>query len=361
MRIYLYILAGIISALLGWNIGQYFLTDLGLLKPFPEIILFPCIAVSLAIGMVMNEIFISNPTRPKLSLRIAKTPLLIALALGLFAGLIAGVISQILFLPTIRVPTPIVRTLGWLFIGASVGLAEGLSWRWHSMEAGDPKRFRQRFITSFVGASTASLAAAGLFEYARKVLGTIPPEFKSIEDPVGFCILGLLLGLVFSITNSPSYLGALRAGAGFEYMGLNYEDTDPQLQPSSKKFPFINQSVLKFVSDSNAYEIEEGLSIQLPGTGTIRIGSSHDKSHIYIPDIPLHAADLVLTKREATLEPNAKFFYTIEINDERLSFPRKRNLKHNDVLTFYSVNAEGNNEDKIYRFVYYNRFLDPQA
>ena len=361
MRIYLYILAGITSALLGWNIGQFFLTDLGLLKQFPEIILFPCVAISLAIGMVMNEIFISNPTRPKLSLRIAKTPLLIALALGLLAGLIAGGISQILFLPQIRVPTPIVRTLGWLLIGASVGLAEGLTWRWHSMEAGDPKRFWQRFITSVIGASAASLVAAALFEYIRTALGAMPSELKGVEDPLGFSILGLLLGFVFSITNSPSYLGALRAGAGFEYTGPNYEDIDPQFKSVNQKFPYIDTSVLKFVSEGDTYEIEEGLSIQLPGTGTIRIGSAVNKSHIYIPNLPLHVADLVLKKREAVLSPNPQSFKIIEVNGERLTSRRDIRLKHNYVLTFHTVKTDGNNEEKIYRFVYYNRFLDPQA
>ncbi|WP_435184618.1 hypothetical protein ACRYJJ_08195 [Cylindrospermopsis raciborskii G7] len=138
MKLYLYLLAGISSALLGWNIGQFFITDLGLFPQYPEIILFPCIAVSLSCSMVMNEIFISNPTRVKRSFETAKQPLLIATGLGIISGLVAGIISQILFWPVIRVPTPIVRTLGWLLIGVSVGLAEGLTWRWHSMEASLP-------------------------------------------------------------------------------------------------------------------------------------------------------------------------------------------------------------------------------
>lgn len=361
MRIYLYILAGITSALIGWNLGQFFLTDLDLLKQFPEIALFPCIAISLAIGMVMNEIFISNPTRPKLCFRIAKIPLLIALGLGLLAGLIAGGISQILFLPQIRVPTPIVRTLSWLLIGSSVGLAEGLTWRWRSMEAGDPKRFWQRFKTSVLAASGASLVAALLFEFIRTALGQMPAAFKGAEDPLGFSILGLLLGLAFSITNSPSYMGALRAGAGFEYTGPTYEDFDPQKMISPQAYPYIDKSFLKFVSDGEAYEIEEGLSIQLPATGTIRIGSAVKKAHICIPGLPLHAADLMLKQREAVLSPNPKFFYTIEVNGDRLGSRRDIRLKHNYVLTFYTLNQGGLDEEKIYRFVYYNRFLDPQA
>lgn len=359
MRIYLYIIAGITSALLGWNIGHYFMTDLGLLKPFPEIILFPCVAALLAIGMVMNEIFISNPTRPKLCLKIAKTPLLIALGLGILAGLIAGVISQVLFLPSIRVPTPFVRTIGWLLIGSSVGIAEGLSWRWHSMEAGDVARFQQRLIISVTGASMASLVAAILFESIRRGFGRMPPEFIGLEDPLGFSILGLLLGLIFSITNSPSYLGALRAGGGFEYTGINYKEIDPNAPIVNP--PHIDRSVLKFVSDSRAYKIEEGLSIKLPGTGKVRIGSTFRQCHIYIPDIPPHVGNLILNRRQALLEVNPKFLNTIEVNGERLTATNKKILKHNDILTFFSINANGQNETNIYRFVYYNRFLDPQG
>ncbi|MBD2456680.1 hypothetical protein H6G80_21695 [Nostoc sp. FACHB-87] len=361
MRIYLYILAGLISALIGWNIGQFFLTDIGLFKEFPELTLFPCIAISLACGMVMNEIFISNPTRPKLCFRIAKTPLLIALGLGTLLGLISGGISQILFLPQIRFPTPIIRVIGWLLIGVSVGLAEGLTWRWHSMEAGDPKRFWQRLKISVLGAITASLFAATIFEFVRTTLGGMPTEFKGIEDPLGFALLGLLLGLTFSITNSPSYLGALRAGTGFEYTGMNYEDIDPNLENINKNYPYIDKSILKFVSDNNAYEIEEGLSIQLPGNGTVRIGSADKKSHIYIPDLPLHVADLVLQKRDAVLNPNPVVFNCIEVNGQRLSSRASIRLKHNYVLTFYPDKKNVKKENKFYRFVYYNRFLDPQA
>ncbi len=361
MRFYLYILAGLTSALIGWNLGQFFLTDLGLLPQFPEITLFPCIAISLAFGMVMNEIFISNPTRHKLNFRIAKMPLLISLGLGTLSGLIAGIISQILFLPIISVPSPIVRTLGWLLIGSSVGIAEGLSWRSHSIEAGDSKRFRQRLITSFIGASTASLVAAGLFEFIRTGLGQVPAEFRNIEDPLGVSILGMLLGLVFSITNSPSYMGALRAGAGFEYTGFSYDNDELQLGGLKKTLPYIDKSILKFVSDGDAEKIEEGLSIQLPSNGTINIGATVGKSHIYMPRLPPHIADLVLKKREVFLVPKPQFISCIEVNGHRLVSSKQIRLKHNYVLTFHTVKMDGKHEEKIYRFVYYNRFLDPQA
>jgi len=352
MRIYLYILAGTTSALIGWNLGQFLLTDLGLFKQFPEISLFPCIAISLAIGMVLNEIFISNPTRPKICFRIAKTTLLSAAILGLLAGLIAGGISQILLLPY-PIPPEVVRTLGWLLIGSSVGLAEGLAWRSRSIEAGDPKRSQERLRTSIMAASGASLVAAGLFELIR-TLGEIPEALKSAEDPLGFAILGLLLGLVFSRTNSPSYMAALRAGAGFEYTGEKDEEIEPQ--------PKIDKSLLKFVSDGGTDKIEEGLSIQLPTTGKIRIGSATKKTpHIYLPEVPLHVADIEVKQREALLSPNAKSYHTIEVNGERLDSSRDIPLKHNYVLTFHTRNQGEIGDEKIYRFVYYNRFLDPQA
>ena len=383
MRIYLYILAGITSALIGWNIGQFFLTDLGLFTQFPEITLFPCIAVSLAFGMVMNEIFISNPTRPKRSFQTAQKPLLIALGLGILSGLIAGIMSQILFLPIIRVPTPIVRTLGWLLIGSSVGIAEGLSWRWYSMEAGSKKRFQQRLKTSIIAASGASFAAAIIFEIIRLMLGTMPAEFKGIEDPIGFSILGLLLGGVFSLTNSPSYLAALRAGSGFEYREIKPEikpDINPEIKDHvqdselstdsltdsptlNQSYPYINKSVLSFVTlhDSlNEDEIEEGLSISLPGNQTITIGSRVDNT-ISIPGLPPHVADIQLQNRTTLLIPDKQFFHTIEINSVRIKSRKIIPLKHNYVLTFYTINADDINEEKYYRFVYYNRFLDPQA
>ncbi|MDJ0678673.1 MAG: hypothetical protein QNJ18_02270 [Xenococcaceae cyanobacterium MO_167.B52] len=371
MRVYLYLIAGIISALLGWNIGQFFQTDLGILKQFSEITLFPCIAISLAIGMVMNEIFISNPTRPKMNFRTARIPLLIALGLGMGFGLLAGGISQILFLPQINFPTPVVRIIGWLLIGASVGLAEGLTWRWRSVAAGDAKRFKRRLKISVIGASIASLFAAGIFELLRIFVLEASnnlervSNLRPIEDPIGFSILGLLLGLFFSISNSPSYVVALRAGAGFEYTGQIYGDEFDQGYDSpntfqNQSYAYIQQPILRFISNSQQNQIEEGLSIQLPPKGTIRIGSA-GKAQISIPGLPLHSADLELKHREAILYPNPKYYNTIEVNGNRLGSNRSILLRHNYLLTFHPKEEDEFNYEKIYRFVYYNRFLDPQA
>lgn len=363
MRIYLYILAGVTSALIGWNVGQFFLTGLKILEQFPEIILFPCIAISLAIGMVLTEIFISNPTRPKLNWRIGSRSLAIAAALGLFAGLIAGLIYQILkLLPIFNEDKYIyiLRVFGWLIIGGATGLAEGLTWRWRSIESGDRKRFKKRLLTSVIGSSAASLVAALIFESLPKLFGKFPLDW---EDPIGFSILGILLGLVFSLTTSPSYMVALRAGTGFEYTGEE-DDTEPEIGglKHTPKYPIIEkkESQLKFVSDGYAERIEEGLSIQLPANGKIRIGSA-DKAHIRIPELPLHVADLEFKHRETLLVPNPKFFYTIEVNGEQLQKRKPISLKHNYVLTFYPQERSAGNEQNFFRFVYYNRFLDPQA
>lgn len=359
MRIYLYILAGITSALIGWNIGQFILGDLGLLKSIPEIVLYPCIAISLAIGMIMNEIFVSSPTRPKLSLKNSFFPVLIALGLGIFTGLIAGIFSQILLLPQIPIPAFIVRIFSWVLIGGSVGFAEGYTWRWHSIEAGNKKRFKQRLKNSIVAASIASLIAALLFELIRLPLGQMPTDFKRVEEPLGIAVLGMLLGLGLSYSTSPSYLAALRVGAGFEYTGETYDSIDSSIINEDKPYPKIDNS-LNFVSKANSDEIEEGLSIQLPETGKITIGSDEDAS-IQIPGIPPQVADLNLQNREAFLIPDSKFFYTIKVNNEPLRSAKEISLKHNYVLTFQTLEQDELNEKKIYRFVYYNRFLDPQA
>jgi hypothetical protein len=364
MRIYLYILAGICSSLIGWNIGQFILSDIGWLKQLPIFVLFPCIAISLAMGMVVNEIFISNPTRPKLSLRKAIIPSCLTIGLGLVAGSIAAGISFILFLPQISTPELLVRILGWTLIGFSVGLAEGFSWRLHSLEAGDRKRWKKRFITSILGATGASFIAAVFFEFIRFALGKMPDNFRSLEDPVGFAILGALLGLVFSITNSPSYFAALRAGAGFESVEKVTEALDRTVEAETEDLPTI-QSPLRFVSLGDTEAIEEGLSIQLPSTGEISIGGDQDRDKIYLPGLPKSIARLKLQNRSTTLIADRDYRELIEINGKPHRSDRPVALKHNQVLTFSTPITDRHTTNEyqpsFYRLVYYNRFLDPQA
>jgi hypothetical protein len=350
MRTYLYMVAGITSALIGWNMGQFFISDLGWLNKLPEIILFPCITISLAIGMVLNEIFLSSPTRPKLNLRSAPIPIAIAAALGLGVGLFAGLFVQILFLPQLRIPSFIVRVFGWLCIGSAIGLAEGYTWRWRSIEAGNKLRFRKRFKTSIIAGSLASLAAAVLFEILRLLIGQPARELAGIEDPIGFSILGALLGLAFSLTISPSYMVALRAGAGFEYSdfaGERQQSESPRIADS-----------LRFISISDTNYVEEGLSIQLPVDGKITIGSAPN-ADIYIPGIADHAAHIEFKARDSLLVANENNL--VEVNGEKLTSNKPIPLKHNHIITFRATNKRSHHAKEFYRFVYYNRFLDPQA
>lgn len=379
-RLYFYILAGITFALVGWNLGQFFITDLHLLRNLPSLILFPFIAMSLAVGMVLNEIFLTNPTRTKLNLRRSRKPLQSAAMLGLLSGLVAGLLNQIILDPNIpigfgRESARIVRILSWAIIGIGVGFAEGFTWRQRSLEAGDRKRSKQRLLSSLAAGWTAGLLAALLFEVVRLILGGASAELQTIEEPIGIAILGALLGIALSFTTSPTYQAALRAGKGFELVidrastqlggrAFHLAETYPRiLIPDNAPAP------LKFVScdidvkpgqDGRTDEIEEGLSIQLPVRGTIRIGSAI-KVNIQLPGTALHVADLDFTPRKVSLSPNSRFFYTIEVNGIGCLSANPVTLKHNDIITIKVVNSEQANGKELYRFVYYNRFLDPQA
>lgn len=362
IRTYLYIIAGLVSPLIGWFFANIFLAELGWLKDFPEIILFPWITISLSVGMLLTEIFICSPTRLTLNLRTAKIPIAIAILLGLGSGLVAGVISQILFFPALHIPAIFVRVIGWMLIGIFTGLSEGYTWRWRSIEAGNPASFQKRLTASFWGALAASLAAALLFEALRKVLGNLLPGLENFEDPVGFAILGMLLGFVFSRTSSPSYQVALRAGGGFEYTGERVFDLGAE-EEADLEYPSIKKddNSLSFIGDNDDEDkIEEGLSIRLPGKGKVIVGSVPGRSNIYLPNVPPHIADLEFKPRETLLVPNPRCFSMIEVNGHKLDSKKSVSLKHNYVITFCTT-ATYSNEGKFYRFVYYNRFLDPQA
>jgi hypothetical protein len=171
----------------------------------------------------------------------------------------------------------------------------------------------------------------------------------------------MLLGFVFSRTSSPSYQVALRAGGGFEYTGQPIFDYGAQ-EEADREYPSIDRAgnLLAFVSDGEADEIEEGLSIRLPSTGKVIIGSVPGKSNIYLPHLPPHIADLQFKPRETLLSPNPRCFEMIEVNGQTLDSKKSVSLKHNYVITFHTANVNSN-KSKFYRFVYYNRFLDPQA
>ena len=384
LRIVLYVLAGLAFPLLGWSIGESLVTDLNILQGAQnrEIIIFPCVAIVLSIGMVITEIFVSNPGRPKLSIRKAIVPCIIALIVGLVGSLIASGIYQVLFI--FNPPPSLIRMSGWLLIGLCVGITESLSWAKSSIEAGNTKRFQQRLLTSIGGAFGASFIATLVFEFLRNLESVSRQSVGRLDDPIGFAVLGLLLGLTFAFTNSPSYSAALRAGAGFEFKRsvktidagatriLN--ETKPIIASTIKFVGRGNGSNISFDDDDDGSglpfaknntggHIQEGLSIQLPGVGKVNIGSDKNKkADIKLPDVAIHIGFIVMEGRTAYFAPNKMAYESIFINGEQFDLPESKSLKHGSVIKICKLNPQGGiNEEEFYRFVYYNRFLDPDS
>lgn len=386
IRIYIYILAGIAFALLGWNLGQFLLFEVGLKEKIAyEIVMLPCVTIILAIGIVLTEVFLSNPTRPKLNFRVLPISLGIAAFLGLIMGIISGGLAAFLNLPPVHQllgnnSPVIVRVTSWLLIGWAVGLAESFSWLKRCLEARETTRFQRRLRTSLLAVTMAGVAAGFLFEFLRKLDLLI--AIRNLEEPLGLAVLGLCLGIVFGFSTSPSYMTALRVGAGFEFIGPEKEDYKgflnkipithylPQqqfsvpTQPSSASTvvgggllkPLLSEGDnLAFVGDPTSTEIEEGLSIQLPADGIIIIGNrSNANAHIQIEGIPEMIGSIKMENNQAFLVPQD--FNKIEVNGQTLDSRRPVPLKHNTILTFYAHDG-----DNFFRFVYYNRFLDPLA
>ncbi len=200
LRLTFYIVTGIMTALLGWSwshIVIYFLESiaevpgwniLSQLRQWPQIVLIPLITVCLAVGMVLIEIFISNPTRPGLNLKIALKPLLLTIIIGLLVGIIVGGILEFVYHPSWGLGGKTVRVFTWWTIGITISFIESLAWKFHSMEAGDSRIRRMRQLTSLFGATLSSLIAVGIFEWVRNSLDIIPQEFQYLEELLGFCI-----------------------------------------------------------------------------------------------------------------------------------------------------------------------------
>jgi len=258
-RFYFYTWSGIFSALIGWSLSQIFLIDFGNLlgeESFlanlpPDLILLPIVAACLAVAMVVTEIFLSNPTRYKSNRRVLPPYLWLALVLGTAAGLVSSFFTWGLYAS--KFPDWVVRMTPWTLIGLFIGLDESISWRLRSIE-GQTRKATERILKVVIFGASAGLAAAVIVEMMR------PSIAKGYEDPFGFLILGLSLGLFLSFATSPSYQVALRAGAGFEAI----DPRQARQADSQVDRPRIQKDLLKFVTADRNYDIEEGLSIQLP-------------------------------------------------------------------------------------------------
>ena len=370
LRLILYFCAGMISALLGWFLSQLAfillegISDLPVVgvisqvRQWEEIIVFPLVSVCLAVGMVFNELFITNPTRFSRNLKRSKKPLLFgAIPIGFGVGLVIAILLQLFYLPQFKLDEKPIRVLGWLFLGGIVGLIEGLVWPFFSTSAGDKKRYRKRLRMSLFFAIIASSAAAIIFEVVRGSSNQVTDLFQQIEDPLGFCILGGLLGGALTFTTSPSFHTALRAGKGFEYTEYQ-QDTNAPPEPIDnyvpdqilkKGFNILwvkpdNQSVLiPFPKD----RIKEGKTIKLGGSEPRKQNGQPIGSDIYIEGLPLYIGHFLVTNEGTEFFPKKDMFHQFEIKGISLTSAASVSVKHNDLIVF-----ENNNQK--YRFVYYD-------
>jgi len=353
-RALFYTLAGIVSTIIGWFVSQLLLVDLAqFLNPDillfnPDFILLPIVGACLAVAMVVTEIFLSNPTRYRANKRVLPPYFWGALATGAVAGLISAVCT--LFLYRTGTPSGIVRIVAWSLVGFFTGLGESFSWRLRSIEAASfqaNKRIQKAIFFGF-GAGFGSAILVELFRDDMQLGG--------YEDPAGFLVLGLMLGLSLSFATAPTYQVALRAGKGFE-------PPPSETIVAINSQPQLNNHNLGFVTRSNSRFIEEGLSIKLPSQTTNRpiiIGSS-DTADIYIPNIPEECACLEVKNRQVTL--TCWVHKKVKIQNLSINQGGQQTLIHNQIITFYHENRKPNEEEesKLYRFVFYDRFLDPQA
>ena len=361
IRASFYALCGIISALLGWSISQILWQEIGtLLMPFlpkefnipPYIILLIIVTPCIASGMIIAEIFISNPTRYKANWRLlTRTSLKTVFIVGAFIGLVIGILNWMLLASNWSGGS--VRIISWIIIGAFAGLAESISWSWRSIE-GTGSRVTQRIFQSTGFGAASGLLAASFCESVNIALG-------QYQEAFGFFLFGGLLGLFLCFAAKPSYQVALRAGTGFEATKKRTRKSTTQVQvnnnaPTQILRPTLNNQLLKYMPDNNYKHIEEGVSIQLPGKSKnpIIIGSG-DTADIYIPHLPEECASLEVNSDNVIIRCLAE--KSVKVQQKFLPENQKNTLKHNQILTLYHEN----NEEKFYRFIFYNRLLDPQA
>lgn len=361
-----YVLSGIISALIGWSLSYLILDIIKLFIPqnfnfnLPLYgILLVTVTPSIATAMVIAEIFLSNPTRYKANWRVlSRTILRVVILAGLICGLLLSLLNWLLL--ESNWPGFLVKMISWGLIGLFAGLADSVSWSFRSIE-GTGSKIKQRFVQSTLLGGSAGLVAAIFFEATHRVLG-------KYQEPFGFLVFGACLGLALSFTARPSYQVALRAGQGFEavkpkkklsqvYSTVpNHEEEEIINSNFQQRRPCLQNQSLKFIPDDDFKYIEEGLSIQLPlkNRKPIVIGSSED-ADIYIPYIPSECASLQF--KDGNLVIRALAEGTVKVQQKLLTERRTTILRHNQILTLYHEY----DPEKFYRFVFYDRFLDPQA
>ncbi|KYC35195.1 hypothetical protein WA1_08535 [Scytonema hofmannii PCC 7110] len=360
-RLLLYILSGIIAALISWDIAQIIL---GLVRkigdgtlPFrPDFILLPFLAFFFAITMVATEIFLSNPTRYRNNFQTLRSYFLKTILWSAIAGLCAAISTFILY-EMKGLTAENVKRIAWCIIGLSTGICEGLSWRSRSAEgltSKGTKRIKNTILFGSIAGFSAALIVENLFHNANFL--------KQYHEPFGFLAFGCILGALLSFATSPTYQVALRAGEGLASINPKVLEEEvkngairdlPKLTPRGA-FQFVVEPPNEGANAKEPDVIEEGLSIQLPDGKPITIGGG-DRDDIYLPQIPPKCAEIMVKFPYAKITCNSTNAVEIFPQPKKKSQTSEYTLWHNQIITFKSPDAE-----KVYRFVFYDRFLDPQ-
>lgn len=348
MRIYFYLLSGAISSLLAWLVSRLILDSFSWLQPVDLIIIIiPLVTIFLVIGTVLSECLVANASRPKLVINLFNRDNLLqiiiieSLVISLFISVLLQLLVFSFFEKTFFLPS----------VGLTIVLTRGF-FTWRICEVVGTRR--KIFLKNLFFNSFAILLGLAIFQ----LFGEQSNNIKTFNSLISFLLLGIVYSFILSFDNSPFYQPALRAGAGFEYKGENYIDRDPpDLSDLNIGTASIRTPYLKFVHDSEEYEIEEGTSISLLDVRKIIIGSEYNnKADISLPGLPPSLASIRLKNCQARLVPVATEYRLIKINGERLVSASTILLDHNYELTFDT--QDGN---KFYKFAFYNRFLDPAA
>ena len=391
LRLLYYIISGGLISILAWNISQIITLDLGdflydktiqvleinrlPLTPPPYAILLTLITPVLTLMMVTVEIFLSNPTRIKANWRtLSRHYLQPIIGWGIIAGIGLGALNYWLF--TSDWSASAVRILTWISIGFVVGIAEGFSWSFRSIES-ESKKIQRIFQSPFL-AGLGGLIAAIIIEVFRKPLGVY-------QELVGFGLLGALIGFSLFWSARPTYQYALRLGHGFDYMTPPPPEAiesnpsaativlPPLQRPSirSNLLQLIPGDIIEDPENPNPEESWEGLSVQLPTKqkSPILIGDN-ENAHLRLPYLPSECAKIEFS--DSSIYLRALCDKTVKVQSTVLGAKQRHPLRHNQVITLHTIfwepqDTDGSkakynpNSQKFYRFVFYDRFLDPQA
>lgn len=360
MRTRLYLTLGMLAGLLGFTISQAILTLPNLTNFLrPEFVLFPITSSLLAVAIVIAEVWLNNPTRYKMNRGILPRPLILALFVGLLGGGIAALLSFLVGYTNFSLSERLVKTLGWMLIGVAAGVADGYSWQHRTIAGGQQQRARQRLITS-----TVFGAIAGLVAFFASSLVFSLPDWRNWEELVGFLVLGGVLGLLLAKAGSGVLCYALRMGAGFEAERHPNPNTPfPRINSRQLHLNCLSPSAIDEkgrVISGLEFKLEEGMSIELPRRGKIEIGGERD-ADIFISQLPEECATIILDGRQASIEAHQS--NCVSVGKIQLKAGRPESLSHNQVLTLVTDANKTKDQPgmKFVRFIFYDRFLDPQG